>query len=677
MNKKITVKLLPISACFLLPLLLLLSCGKSKEQADGQNQTKIDSLITVARDSLSGNVPYARAQADLAMKLVKDSLQYHEVLQVKVSSYLMVDSYDTARSYINQIVRFCRKSAASPRVTFLLASAYNSYGIYHQRLGSFDSSIVYFAKAYALKPSGNLKEIVPNILINLADTYMMKGDLTNAACYFRRALFVSDSLQLTGNMGFPIYFGLGQVYMGLRDFDLSDTYFRMAEKTLNKRRLGEQFSFCNNRGNYYYYKEEYARALPWFTKARALVLPRHVDYSIYLCELNLSDIYLKLNRIDSAQYYADRSFRFFSSIKQPTALYYLSTIKAGIALKQDRKEQAQQLLKSYSDTTGIEPTIISIRHKFLQDYYAQTGDYRQAYLFLKKDIAIENKVQSERVKNRVAEHDMRYRQDTSLLHRDLLIQAQQSRVMNLLLARYLWGLASLIILAIAAFIYFYMRKQRDLQHIRYFNQVAKLRLQSIRNRISPHFIFNVLNRQLVTAESEKEQAELRGLVTLLRKSLEISESLSVSLEQELEFVQTYINLERQSLGEDFSLDWNVEAGVSCSSIFVPAMIVQIPVENAIKHALRGMKGHKMLSVSVKEQNDGVSIQIQDNGSGYFPGMSSHKGTGTGLKVIYQTIQLLNAKNEQQIAFTIANLSKEGNSGTRVDVYIPKHYSFDM
>lgn len=677
MELKISDKVLLIGACFLLPFLFLLSCSKTKEYTDGQNQPQIDSLIAVARDSLSGNIPFARAQADSAMKLVKDSLQYHEVLQVKVSAYLMVDSYDTARTYIKQIIRFCTKSAASPRVTFLLASAYNSFGIYHQRLGSFDSSIVYFTKAYKLNPSGSLKEIVPNILINLADTYTMKGDLTNAACYFRKALFVSDSLQLTSNMGFPIYFGLGQVYMGLRDFDLSDSYFRMAEKTLSQRRLGEQFSFSNNRGNYYYYKEEYAKALPWFTKARALVLPRHVDYSIYLCELNMSDIYLKLNRLDSAQYYADRSFRFFSSIKQPTALYYLSTIKAGIALKQNRKEQARLLLKSYSDTTGIEPNIISIRHHFLQDYYENTGDYKQAYLFLKKNIAIENKVQSERVKNRVAELDMRYMQDTSLLHRDLLIQAQQSRVKNLLLARYLWGLASLIILAIAAFVYFYMRKQRDLQHIRHFNQVAKLRMQSIRNRISPHFIFNVLNRHIVSAESEEEQAELRGLVKLLRKSLEISESLRVSLEQELEFVQTYINLERQSLGEDFSLDWNVEAGVSGNTIFVPAMIVQIPVENAIKHALRGMEGHKTLSVSVKEQNDGVSIQIQDNGSGYFPGTSSHKGTGTGLKVIYQTIQLLNAKNEQQIAFTITNLSKEGGNGTRVDVYIPKHYSFEM
>jgi tetratricopeptide (TPR) repeat protein len=671
------VKLWQVGVLFLFLAASLFSCGKTAEYTEQQNQSEIDSLMDVARDSLSSNIPFVRSVVDSAMTLVKDSLQYHEVLLSKASCCQLAGSFDSAYTINQQIVKFCKKKEASPRIVFLLASAYNIFGIYHQQVGSLDSSIFYLKKAYDLKPSGKLKEIEPNILINLADTYLMKGDLTNSAFNYRKALFVSDSLGITGAMGFPIYFGLGQVYLGLRDFDLSDSYFRMAEKTLDKRTLGEKFTFCNNRGTYYYYKEEYSRALPWFKKARALVLPRHVDFSIYLCELNMSDIFLKLNQLDSAQYYADRSYRYFSAIKQPTPLFYLTTIKAGIALKQNRKDFARRLLDGNNDTTGIQPNIVSIRNKFLQDYYEQIGDYKLAYQFLRRNVEIDGKVQSERVRSRVVELDMRYKQDTSLLRRDLVIQNQKSTVKNLQLTQFLWIFACCIILATAAFFYFYMKKQRDLQRVRHFDQVTKLRMQSIRNRISPHFIFNVLNRQIVSAESEKEQLELRGLVKLLRKSLEISEQLSVSLAQELEFVQTYINLEKKSLGEDFSLDWDVDGQIDSDSFRVPAMIVQIPVENAIKHALRGKEGAKILKVSVKKQADGVGIQIQDNGAGYYPGVQSSKGTGTGLKVIYQTIQLLNAKNDQPIAFTISNLSKDGVNGTRVEIYIPGRYLYEV
>ena len=66
--------------------------------------------------------------------------------------------------------------------------------------------------------------------------------------------------------------------MELRDFDLSDHFYRLAEKELDSRNLSEKFTFANSRGNYYYYKEEYAKALPWFLKAREVVRPTHMDF---------------------------------------------------------------------------------------------------------------------------------------------------------------------------------------------------------------------------------------------------------------------------------------------------------------------------------------------------------------------------------------------------------------
>ncbi len=168
------------------------------------------------------------------------------------------------------------------------------------------------------------------------------------------------------------------------------------------------------------------------------------------------------------------------------------------------------------------------------------------------------------------------------------------------------------------------------------------------------------------------------LVKYLRRSLELTEKLSVSLQDELDFVQSYIGLESGRVGEDFTASVVVEEGLDAKSIMIPSMIVQIPVENAIKHGLAGKDGTKELTIRISRDGKGVRIVICDNGRGYLPQVaSSTRGTGTGLKVLYQTIQLLNTKNKnEKIHFNIGNRN-DGQTGTQVSVYIPFHFSYDL
>ena len=106
------------------------------------------------------------------------------------------------------------------------------------------------------------------------------------------------------------------------------------------------------------------------------------------------------------------------------------------------------------------------------------------------------------------------------------------------------------------------------------------------------------------------------------------------------------------------------------------MIVQIPVENAIKHGLAGKDGEKELTIRISREGKGVRIVICDNGRGYLPQVASST-RGTGLKVLYQTIQLLNTKNKnEKIRFNIDNRN-DGQTGTQVSVFIPFHFSYDL
>jgi len=298
---------------------------------------------------------------------------------------------------------------------------------------------------------------------------------------------------------------------------------------------------------------------------------------------------------------------------------------------------------------------------------------------LKRDCRLDDSIRSERVQTRVAELDMRYRQDTIVLRKEMQIQRQAGEVKALKLSVYIWVLVCVLLVAGTGGIIWYMRKKREFLRERFFRQINRVRMENLRSRISPHFTFNVLGREINQfTGSEDVKNNLLELVKYLRRSLELTEKLSVSLQDELDFVRSYINLERGRVGEDFTATVTVEEGLDASRVMIPSMIIQIPVENAIKHGLVGKDGEKELTIHVSHEKNGICITICDNGRGYLPHVTSAtRGTGTGLKVLYQTIQLLNTKNKSdKIRFEITNRNS-GQTGTLVSVYIPFRFSYDL
>lgn len=169
-----------------------------------------------------------------------------------------------------------------------------------------------------------------------------------------------------------------------------------------------------------------------------------------------------------------------------------------------------------------------------------------------------------------------------------------------------------------------------------------------------------------------------NLVKLMRRNLELTDRLAVLLRDEIDFVETYINLEAEALQPGFEYKLDISKEIDVNKVEVPAMLLQIPVENAIKHALRMKEGERRLWVSVKLQSDGsYLLTVCDNGGGYRPS-SSNRGTGTGMKVITQTIQLLNLYNDSPVVMTVNNVDTlSGEKGCEVRYVIPAGYVYDL
>ena len=564
---------------------------------------------------------------------------------------------------------------ALQKMADLESECFNMKGNIFARVGNMDSAEICFRKAYELRMRGTRIEVVPDILMNLADANNRLGKLDIGAAWYRRALLMCDSLHIASTKKPPIYYGLAQVYVTMRDFEQCDYYYNLAGESYDNMLPYEKYIYLNNRGTSYYYREDYQTAIKYFQKVIDLVEGYDdMSFELNLGRLNLGDCYLQLNMVDLAVKYINECQLFFEEMGVSTALYYIDTQKIELALLQKDFQEARRLLSESVVPPGIDPDMVHIRNKYLQQFYEETGNYKRAYHYLQRNNLLDDSIRNERVRMRTADLTLRYQQDSTLIAHRVLLQEQKNEVLVLRQTQFVVFAVAVVSILTAVFLYLYSKKKRALLLARNHRTVSTLRLENIRNRLSPHFIFNMLNREMVERNVEEKQ-ELSSLVKLMRRNLELAEQLCVTLAEELDFVKTYINLERRSLGPDFHSELKIEKDVQPEQIRIPSMMIQIPVENAVKHALREKEGERNLWVSVCRRGSGICIKITDNGGGYRPD-SRNRGTGTGMKVIMQTIRILNNKNKEAIDVLVHNVSlQSGEMGCEVTFWLPDNYDY--
>lgn len=660
---------------WILGFVLLGACAPGDKEDVYTEMRAFEDFSHINGDSVAIVPRKVRLKAFQKMEEAKDSLVKYNYLAMTLKTYLITSQLDSAQIVIQQIHDFIERQHSSSQMADLESECFNMKGNIFARVGNMDSAEICFRKAYELRMRGTRIEVVPDILMNLADANNRLGKLDIGAAWYRRALLMCDSLHIASTKKPPIYYGLAQVYVTMRDFEQCDYYYNLAGESYDSMLPYEKYIYLNNRGTSYYYREDYQTAIKYFQKVIDLVEGyADMSFELNLGRLNLGDCYLQLNMVDLAVKYINECQLFFEEMGVSTALYYIDTQKIELALLQKDFQEARRLLSESVVPPGIDPDMVHIRNKYLQQFYEETGNYKRAYHYLQRNNQLDDSIRNERVRMRTADLTLRYQQDSTLMAHRVLLQEQKNEVLVLRQTQSVVFAVAVVSILTAVFLYLYSKKKRALLLARNHRTVSTLRLENIRNRLSPHFIFNVLNREMAERNVEGKQ-ELSSLVKLMRRNLELAEQLCVTLAEELDFVKTYINLERRSLGPDFHSELKIEKDVQPEQIRIPSMMIQIPVENAVKHALREKEGERNLWVSVCRRGNGTCIKITDNGGGYRPD-SRNRGTGTGMKVIMQTIQILNNKNKEAIDVSVYNVSlQSGEMGCEVTFWLPDNYDY--
>lgn len=662
------------------------SCHKPTEQ----KETDIDffpsgdTVYTNAQDSIYTNPMFSREilKQALETRAAKDNFNWYKLYTLYIKTYIITSEFDTIPSLCNHVREYCAQAEnKTPHHYCLLYDISNILGNRYGIASVHDSAQKYYNDMLKYAKLAQNRHLLIIAYNNMADVNLRTGDYGQCAYYYQQALLVADSINAPQNEFIPLYTGLGLTYMELRNYDMSEYYLDKAYGLFDQMDLNDKFIYYSNRGNMYYYKEDYPQSLKVFMDAYALIADSpDFSYAQNLCNVNIGELYMLMGKLDSAQYYLDKGYHYFKLINNPSAIYHSETQLLELALLKGNITEATRIMQKALDISIMEPSLLNIRKKYLQHYYEKTNNYEKAYQYLKEYRQMDDSIRNDRVKMQVAEIDLRYKQDTTLMKQTIFIQKQQSNVKSLELSVIIWISICIIVLIIGTFLYFYQKKQRAYMAIQHRNRIIGLRMENIRNRVSPHFIFNTLN-QIISGYSETDVRynELFNLIKLLRLNLKLTEKLCITLEEELDFVRTYLNIEQKRFDSALQIQMNIAENIETNQILLPSMMIQIPVENAIKHGLRNKDGEKKLSITVTKEGDVIIINVADNGSGFYkPGTANDRySTGTGLKVITQTIQLLNTYNNKPITLAVTT-NPDGNDeypGCLIKFIIPEKYSY--
>ena len=192
-------------------------------------------------------------------------------------------------------------------------------------------------------------------------------------------------------------------------------------------------------------------------------------------------------------------------------------------------------------------------------------------------------------------------------------------------------------------------------------------LKALKAQINPHFLFNALNSiQSFILEDKNHVAEayLVKYGKLMRKILDHSNELIVPLNEELEALQLYVELEQLRVKQGFDFEVKIDESIDRYTKQVPSMVIQPFIENAIWHGVSKLEGRGKIGLEFIAKEDLIEVRIEDNGVGFDIDEEQSAGGSKGIQLVKDRIDLLNSSEHLESSLEI---SSEVGEGTKVRI----------
>ncbi|HEX6430339.1 MAG TPA: two-component regulator propeller domain-containing protein [Niastella sp.] len=224
-------------------------------------------------------------------------------------------------------------------------------------------------------------------------------------------------------------------------------------------------------------------------------------------------------------------------------------------------------------------------------------------------------------------------------------------------------------------------RKREREKTKISKRINELEQLSRKAQMNPHFIFNSLNsiqQYVMDADVAGANKFISGFSRLIRQTLDFSSKPEISLEEELDYLTNYLEIEKTRLENAFTWSVAIDKTVDPAEYYIPPMILQPFVENSVRHGLRFRKDKAgKVTITVKREGDYLICILDDNGVGrkaamQYKSISPINYQSKGLSLTADRISMFNQEHDRKITMHIDDLEDDihNSLGTRVTISFP-------
>lgn len=473
-----------------------------------------------------------------------------------------------------------------------------------------------------------------------------------------------------------LYDSYARLFYILKDYDKAYNYLKK-EATIIKKlgNLANTSATYNNIGVLYISQNILDSALVYHELAQKINFQLNDSINIVRSYNNIGRAFYKSDQFDKADSIFQLALRY-----DPKRLNAgLLVNYANLLIDQNEFEEAEQFLLNAIDRNPIKHTQKSaiaelIRVKKGQKNYREALQYSEELRLLSEELLDETKIKE--LERLTVEYETTQKEQEISNLQELTKNQQALLSKNRLLV--IVSAALMVLIGLLLVLYF---KNKNFQ-----TKVEKMTMEQklLHSKMNPHFIFNSLSNIQANILQDQKEVAVKYLVKfskLLRYNLEQSKQDNAVLGDELKSIKDYLDMQNLRLNGALVYTINVEEEVeNDGDIYIPGMMIQPIVENALEHGLEGVE-NPYIQIDIEDKDDHLKICVMDNGVGFSqtqnkknPNKTSHASN-----ILKRRLEILSKKLNLELFYHIEdNLDKNnriiGTIATlAIPITTPQHY----
>jgi sensor histidine kinase YesM len=509
----------------------------------------------------------------------------------------------------------------------LNTNLYMNLGFCYYYKQDYATALSNFFKALSFAEKNNDDKNIASCYVNIGNQHNWQGNFPLSKGYYLKALTYSQKTD-DYNTQINLWNNLGMIEGQLGDYDQAVIYLRKAVNLARQQNLElESANSLNNLGIAYTFKKEYQAALSHLTEGLRIHIKYKDSRGTANSSSDIGNVYLAMKQYKEAMEYYTKAL-----------------------------EESKQ--------TGY-VKLTSLIYEKMSELCYQTGDYKNAYLYYQQFKQINDSLFSEEKTKRINELNIQYEtgkkdQEIVYLKTENSLKETLSKRQSLIIVIFVVAMCIFIVLAALLSKNIKSKKKANLtlhkqnlliteqkteiekqkkelesytQHLEKENILAQY--ETLKNQVNPHFLFNSLNAlgSLIKKDPLEAYKFTKEFAKIYRVVLELKEHSLIHLSEELDFIKSYIFLQKIRFGDNLSTDINIPS--EFLDHYLPPFSLQLVVENAIKHNI--ISEEHPLRIEIYYENDRLvvrnNLQIRNN---------FHGSTGVGSKNMEMRYQLISA-----------------------------------